>query len=186
MIYDLLKRNRTIRRFRQDAAPGEETLRSFVSAARLTASAANQQRLRYFLITDRASEVYPMIGLGGYLPPEEKPTESVRPTAYIAVMAPLGASDPNLFIDIGIAAEAITLAAAEAGVGCCMIRNFSKERLSSFIAKDGYAPELLIALGTPDESAQITDVGSDGNIKYYKDRYGVNTVPKRTVDELLL
>ena len=186
MIYELLRKNRTIRRFKQNEAPSEAILRSFVESARLTASAANLQRLRYFLITDESDKIYPMISLGGYLPKEQKPTAAEKPTAYIAVMAPEGAADPNIFIDIGIVAEAITLAAAEAGVGSCMIRSFSKRELNSFIAKEGYFPELLIAFGYAAESAKIIDAGSDGDIKYYKDESGVNVVPKRTVDELII
>ncbi len=107
-----------------------------------------------------------------------------RPAAYIVIM-----SDSELntdrAIDMGIAAEAILMAATESGYGGCMIRNFSKEKLSVLLGKAPYNPELVIALGKPAETVKLVDV-KDGDTKYYRDENSVHYVPKLTLEELLL
>ena len=186
MIYELIRKNRTIRRYKQNCAPQLSVLKKLVSSAGLCASAANLQRLRYFLIREGAPEIYSMLGMGGYLPAEKKPTEKVRPTAYVVILAPEDAVDMNIFIDIGIAAEAITLTAAQEGLGTCMIRNFSKEKLTEYLGCNDYTPQLVIALGYADEQVRITGIDDIHGIKYYKDENDVNVVPKRSLEELII
>ncbi len=187
MVYDLICKNRTVRKFRQDKAPSQLMLKSFVASAARVASAANLQRLRYFIVTEKSAEqVFPMIKLGGYLPEGQKPTAAQRPTAYIIVLGPRGRSDANLMIDAGIAAEAITLTAAEASVGSCMIRSFSAESVSALVGREDLEPLLVIALGYAAETCRITNVDESGSIRYYINEEGENVVPKYTADELLV
>ena len=49
MIKDLIKRNRTYRKFYEDFVIQRKTLEELVDLARLSASAANRQSLRYIL-----------------------------------------------------------------------------------------------------------------------------------------
>jgi hypothetical protein len=44
----------------------------------------------------------------------------------------------------------------------------------------------VVALGKPIETIRITDVGADGDIRYYRDKNGIHYVPKRSVDELIV
>jgi nitroreductase len=53
MIKDLIVKNRSYRRFDQEVAIERETLRELVDLARLSASAANLQPLRYILSCDQ-------------------------------------------------------------------------------------------------------------------------------------
>ncbi|TSA51882.1 MAG: nitroreductase, partial [Planctomycetaceae bacterium] len=52
MIKDLIRKNRSYRRFHQDFVIEPDTLRELVDLARLSASAANIQPLRYILSCD--------------------------------------------------------------------------------------------------------------------------------------
>jgi nitroreductase len=53
MIEDLIRQNRSYRRFHQDVPVRIETLRAMVDLARMSASAANKQPLKYILSSDR-------------------------------------------------------------------------------------------------------------------------------------
>jgi len=44
---------------------------------------------------------------------------------------------------------------------------------------------LVLALGKPAERVMIEDVGSNGDIKYYRDAQDVHHVPKRSLEELI-
>jgi len=52
MIRDLIIKNRSYRRFHQDFPVGIDTLKDLVDLARLSASAANRQPLKYMLFCD--------------------------------------------------------------------------------------------------------------------------------------
>ena len=53
MLRDMVIRNRSYRRFYEDISIGMVELKGFVDLARLSASAANHQPLKYFLSADR-------------------------------------------------------------------------------------------------------------------------------------
>ena len=183
-IYDRLLASRTVRRFGRDGAPTGEELKSFVAAARVTPSAANLQRLRFCILEGEAADkAFSGISMGGYLPERERTAYGERPSAYIVLLSESD-EDTNLAIDIGICAEAITLAASEKGYGSCMIRNFKRDIILSLVKTKGLFAHLVIALGVPAERAEIADLGADGSIKYYHDERGVNIVPKRPLSEL--
>ena len=45
---------------------------------------------------------------------------------------------------------------------------------------------LVLALGKPNETVVIEDLGPDGDTRYYRDEKGAHHVPKRTMDELIV
>ena len=44
----------------------------------------------------------------------------------------------------------------------------------------------MVALGKPVETVEVETVGSDGDIKYWRDEEGVHHVPKRSLDEVIV
>jgi hypothetical protein len=44
----------------------------------------------------------------------------------------------------------------------------------------------VLALGKPNETVVLEEVGPDGDIKYYRDEEDVHHVPKRSLEELVL
>ena len=186
MISQLLKKTRTYRRFDRSKTLTGDALAEILECVRYTASAGNLQRVRYITVTGAAAdEAFSSISLGGYLTAEQKPAHEVAPVAYIVMLAPTPSPDTNLAIDIGICAEAIALAAAEAGVGSCMIRNFSKEYFEKLATGTGYFPVLVIALGYPAEQTAVVDADSSESLKYYKNG-NTNFVPKLKLADLIL
>lgn len=185
-LFESLKNNRTIRRFDKSRSVSDADLEYFIKCASLTASAGNLQRLRYVTVSGKTAEqTFSAVALGGYLPQEQKPTKEVAPTAYIVLATELEAPDANLMIDAGIAAEAITLAASERGIGACMIRNFNKEYFSRLLTEKFPYPVLVIALGYPIEKAKTVDAVIGDSLKYFKNDEGVNVVPKLTLRDLI-
>ena len=68
MIKDLVLRNRTYRRFHQDFPISLEDLKELVDLARLSASAANRQPLKYILSSEAAmnARIFPNLAWAGY------------------------------------------------------------------------------------------------------------------------
>ena len=187
MLDSLIKKARTIRRFDKERPVKKEDILHIIDLARLSPSAANLQRIRYLALLEKESKsAFSKVRLGGYLSESERPDESVGAVAYIAICAKEKEPDANLCIDMGIAAEAITLTACEMGLGTCIIRNFDKEYFDSFLKERCVECRLVIAIGYPLEEATVVPIGEGGSIKYYKNESGVNCVPKRSLDDVVL
>jgi len=90
-------------------------------------------------------------------------------------------------VDVGIAAQTLMLNACEMGFGGCMIGAFNPDEVSDAIRiPTKYRPVLLLALGVPDESVFITEIGKDGDTKYFRDKAGLHFVPKRSLESVLI
>lgn len=187
VFFDHVVKNRTIRRFDTAKLVTDADLEYCLRCASMVASAGNLQRLRYVTVIGKEAEnTFSRIALGGYLPPEKKPSADVAPTAYIVLTSESENPDANLLIDAGISAEAITLAACELGIGACMIRNFDKEYFSALCKGEYLYPILVIALGYPTEEAMAVEASLGDSLKYYKNGENINIVPKLTVEDLVV
>ena len=192
-VLDLIKLNRSCRRFDASHALDEKTLRNLVDHARHSASAGNLQPLKYVLSHEKAmnEKIFSCLAWAAYLTDWKGPEEAERPTGYIVIVG--DRSITKIFrCDHGIAAQSILLGAREKGLGGCMIAAFNPERLKNILFLDQendssrYEILLVIALGKPVETAVIHDVKPEGDIRYYRDVEGVHHVPKRTLDEIIL
>jgi nitroreductase len=188
VIRDIVMRNRSYRRFYQDHAISIEDLRAFVDLARLSASAANRQPLKYFLSNEASMNgtIFEQLGWAAYLKDWPGPTEGERPSAYIII---LGDTDiaKDFWCDHGIAAQTILLGATEKGLGGCMIGSINKKGLAEALHIPGrYEILLVVAIGKPKEQVRIDAVGPDGDIRYWRDDKGIHHVPKRSLEEIIL
>lgn len=188
MIKDLVLKNRSYRKFHQDASIKLEALRELVDLARLSASALNLQPLKYMLSCDpkKNASIFPLLGWAAYLKDWPGPAEDERPSAYIIVLGDKEISQA-FGCDHGIAAQSILLGATEKGLGGCMIATVKRSELSKAL---GIAPQyeilLVIALGKPKETVVIDMVELGGDIKYWRDSQNVHHVPKRALDEIII
>ena len=196
MIKDIAHMCRSYRRFYQDQPIDPALLTDWVDTARITASSANAQPLRYriFHRPQDCAELFPCLAWAGALPDWDGPQEGERPSAYIVVLRDQNVCLGERFTawDEGIAAQTIMLAATEAGFGGCMIGSFKKASLGAICREaGGYAegemsPELVLALGKPVEEVHIVSPRPDGSLKYYRDDDQVHYVPKRELGEVLV
>jgi nitroreductase len=188
MIEDLVLKNRSYRRFHQEATVDLETLRELVNLARLSASAANVQPLKYMLSCDasRNALIFPHLAWAGYLKDWPGPSEGERPSAYIIILGDKELKQ-SFGCDHGIAAQSILLGATEKGLGGCIIGSIKKQELSQALAIPPHCEILLVlALGKPKETVEVEVVGPDGDFKYWRDEEGVHHVPKRALDEIII
>ena len=188
MIRDLVRRNRSYRRFREDAAIEMEILEELVDLARLSASGANRQPLKYILACGREKNalIFPNLSWAGYLKDWSGPDEGERPSGYIIVLGDTEVTQ-SFGCDHGIAAQSILLGATETGLGGCMIGSVNREGLRQALEiPDRYEILLVLALGTPKEEVIIEAVGPDGDIKYWRDGAAKHHVPKRSLESIIL
>jgi nitroreductase len=188
MIRDLVRKNRSYRRFYEDVSIGLETLRELVDLARLSASAGNKQPLKYVLSCDaeKNAEIFSTLAWAGYLPDWPGPSEGERPSAYIVVLKDTEIGDP-FGCDHGIAAQSILLGATEKELGGCIIASVKREKLRDVLnIQSRYEIVFVIALGKPKENVVIETVDSSGDIKYWRDSERVHHVPKRPLDEIIV
>jgi nitroreductase len=188
MIKDLIRQNRSYRRFQQDFEITSDTLGQLIDLARMSPSGANLQPLKYIISCDKQKNdlIFPLLGWAGYLKDWPGPAEGERPSAYIIILGDTRISN-SFGCDYGIAAQSILLGAAEQGLGGCMIGTIKKKELATTINNPEHFEILLvIALGKPAEQVVIESTGPDGDIKYWRDKDGVHHVPKRSLDEIII
>ncbi len=188
MIKDLVMRNRSYRRFFQDHSVDIGTLRELVDLARLSASAANLQPLKYILSCDpkKNSMIFRHLGWAGYLKDWPGPDEGERPAAYIIILLDTSISK-QAGCDHGIAAQSILLGAVQRGLGGCMIASIQRSQLAEALdIPKRYEILLVIALGKPRETVQIEQLGEGEDIQYWRDEDGIHHVPKRVLDDLII
>ena len=188
MIADLVRKNRSYRRFHQEVAIEIENLKELVDLARLSASASNKQPLKYFLSChpEKNALIFPHLAWAGYLKDWPGPGEGERPSAYIIVLGDTEISQ-SFGCDHGIAAQSILLGAVEKGLGGCMIASARKEGLSQALGiPSRYEILLVLALGKPKETVVIETIGAGGDIKYCLDSQDRHHVPKRRIDDIII
>lgn len=183
----LIKHCRSYRRFHEDHRITEETLRELVNLARLSASSANLQPLKYILSHEPAKNalIFPTLTWAGYLKDWSGPKKGERPSAYIIILGDKLISK-SFHYDCGIASQSILLGAVEKGLGGCILGLIDRDLLRKNLAiPEPYEILLVIALGKPKEKV-VLEESTQGNIKYYRDSQGIHHVPKRPLDEIIL
>ena len=188
MLRQLVQSNRSYRRFHQEVRVELEVLRELVDLARMSASGANRQPLKYVLSAepDRNALIFSQLAWAGYLTDWPGPEEGERPAAYILVLGDTEISQ-SFGVDHGIAAQSILLGATERGLGGCIIASIRRDALRETLGIDPrYEILLALALGKPKETVVLDPVGPDGDIKYWRDAEGVHRVPKRALDEIIV
>jgi nitroreductase len=186
-IKDLIMRNRSYRRFYHDKLITEKQLQDLVELARLSPSAANLQPLKFILScsTKKNEMIFSCLAWAGYIKDWPGPEEAERPTGYIIILG-----DTEIVEDFGcnhgIAAQSITLGAAEMGFGGCMIASIQRNKLAELLKiPRRYEILLVIALGEPKERVVVVEANG-GDIKYWRDANRTHHVPKRPLSEIIL
>lgn len=187
-VKELVLKNRSCRRFRQDAPVSMALLEDLVDTARLGPSAGNKQPLKFIVSNDPATNatIFQRLAWAGYLTDWPGPVEGERPAAYIVVLLDT-TIDEKTDCDHGLATQSIMLAAVEQGLAGCIIASVNRDKLRADLGIPEHLKILLVlALGQPVEECVIDPVGPDGSIRYWRDEKAVHHVPKRALTEVLV
>jgi len=186
-LKELVYKTRSYRRFEESHHIDIKTLEELIDLARMSASAANRQPLKYLLYntSESCDRIFPYIAWAAYLKEWDGPARGERPSAYIIILGDKSITE-SFSVDHGIAAQSIMLGATEAGLGGCMIASIKREALRN----DLKIPEkfdilLILALGKPAETILIDKI-KDNDVKYWRDKKNNHHVPKRPLDELII
>ena len=188
MIGDLIKANRSCRRFHEDHPVDLKTLEELVELARLSASGANLQPLKYILACEPRmnAEIFSCLGWAAYLKEWPGPEPGERPTGYIVIIGDTTISK-EFGVDHGIAGQSMLLGAREKGLAGCMLGSINRKHLREILnIEPQFKILLVLALGKPKEEIKIEAVGPDGSIRYWRDSEGVHHVPKRALQDIIV
>jgi nitroreductase len=165
-----------------------KTLEELVDLARLSASGANLQPLKYILACEPQmnAEIFPCLGWAAYLKEWPGPEPGERPAAYIVILGDTAISK-EFGVDHGIAGQSLLLGAREKGLAGCMLGTINRKDLREILNIESHLKILLVlAIGKPKEEVVIETVGPDGNIRYWRDEAAVHHVPKRSLQEIIV
>lgn len=186
-LKDLVLKTRSYRRFEESHRIDTKTLESFINIARVSASGANRQPLKYVLYNtpEECERIFPYLAWAGYLTEWLGPEKGERPSGYIMILGDKTITEV-FGIDHGIAAQTILLGATEAGLGGCMIASIKREEFrNDYELPDKYEILLIIALGKPIENVIIDEIEGD-DVKYWRDGNRFHHVPKRKLKDIII
>lgn len=189
-LKELITTSRSYRSFDSSVKIPREQLLDWVDCARLSPSSINLQMLKFRIVTseDECAAMLANTRWAGKIKDQKLPPEGHAPTAYVVICADTDviATAEKFQKDVGICAQSIMLAAAESGYGGCMIGSFSPEEVSKTLSlSQNLIPQLVLALGKPDETVKLTDAASDGSVTYYREN-GIHYVQKRDLKDLII
>ncbi|HID78779.1 MAG TPA: nitroreductase family protein [Planctomycetaceae bacterium] len=187
-IRELLKRNRSYRRFHENDPLDAAMLRGLVDLTRLCPSAANRQPLKYLIswTPERNARIFAHLRWAAALTDWPGPAGGERPAGYIVILGDTRIAT-DFYCDHGIAAQSILLGAVEQGLGGCIVASIDRDALRRDLGIPEHLEILLVlALGRPKEQVALEMDTRPDQKPYWRDQDSVHHVPKRPLDEILV
>jgi len=183
---ELLKKRRTVRRFKQ-VQVFDKDIRYILEAARVVSCGGNVQKLRYIVARDKqlVKDIFANTAWGGLVSPNRTPEWGKNaPLTFIIVTAPKDAGSV-MQANAGAAVQSMEYAVADVGLGACWIGAYKKENVEKILDLPEQEETLyLLAVGYPDEEPVQEDIDSEESMKYYLDDEDVLHVPKFKIDAI--
>lgn len=193
MLLDLIKQNRTYRKFHEAYFIDNENLSSFIELARLSPSPRNQQALKFILSNELITnnKIFNTLSWAGALPNWPGPEKGERPSAYIIILGDntLITKGAKSYHEVasGIVAQSILIGAVEKKLGGCIIAAIKRKELRKILKiKEQYEILLVLALGKPKENIILEEITETGNYNYWRDKQNNHHVPKRSLSEIII
>lgn len=190
IVKELLKKDRSIRRFDEQKRIEKEHLEELVDLTRYCASGRNLQPLKYLILStkEECESIFPLLGWAGYLKDWPGPVSGERPTAYLVQCLDTRLTNDCL-CDDGLQLQTLTLGACAKGFGGCIIKSFNQKKVSElFSLEDYFLPIYVLALGYPVEKVVIENMNEEAEdaYKYFRTPDEVHHVPKRSLESLII
>lgn len=146
-VHQAIKIRRSVREYKPDPVP-EEKLKKVLEAARLAPSARNNQSRKFIVVKDaeKRKELAQAANDQSFI--------GEAPVVIVAVaLEPdyiMSCEVPAYAVDLAIAVDHMTLAAAEEGLGTCWIGAFNQEEVKKVLKiPEKYKVVTLFPLGFP-------------------------------------
>ena len=189
-LKELLLQSRSYRSFDPSVKITRDQLCEWIAHARFAPSSINAQMIKFRPVCDAAEcdAVLANTRWAAKIKDQKIPPVGHEPVAYIVLCMDTKVVPPaEMFLkDVGICAQTVMLAASEAGFGGCMIGSYQKKEIKEILSiPDEMDPQLVLALGKPDETVTLTDPSADGSVTYYREN-GIHYVQKRSLEHLII
>ena len=189
-LKELITASRSFRSFDEQVKISRELLADWVDHARLSPSSINLQMLKFRVVYKKedCDAVLPLTRWADRIKDQVIPPVGHAPVAYIVVCADTDVTTTAASFqkDVGICAQSIMLAAAEAGFGGCMLGSFSPDGIREVLSLPSHLiPQLVLALGKPDETVTLVPPAADGSVVYFREG-GIHYVQKRELKDLII
>ena len=187
MVKDIVKKNRTYRRYDNSVKINKEQIIEWIDCARYCASAKNAQPMKYIIVTEpeACATLYPALKWAGYLTDWDGPIPEERPTAYIVQLLDTSITT-NPLCDDGLQLQAITMAAVEEGFGACIFKSFDNGAVrKQFNLPEHLQVQYVVSFGKPIEEVIIEPICGE-DYKYWRTEDQKHHVPKRSIEEIIL
>ena len=183
---ELLKKRRTVRRFKQ-VQVFDKDIRYILEAARVVSCGGNVQKLRYIVARDKqlVKDIFENTAWAGMVSPKRSPEWGKNaPLTFIVVTAPRDSEDV-IQANAGAAVQSMEYAAVDVGLGACWIGAYKKENVEKILDLPEHEEALyLLAVGYPDEEPVKEDIDLEESMKYYLDDEDILHVPKLKTDAI--
>jgi len=183
---ELLKKRRTIRRFKQ-VQVFDKDIRYILEAARVVSCGGNVQKLRYIVAQDKelVKSIFENTAWGGLVSPNRNPEWGKNAPLTFIILTTEKDDDGVAQANAGAAVQSMEYAAADAGLGACWIGAYKKENVEKILGLSEHEETLyLLAVGYPDEEPVQDNIEADESMKYYLDEEDVLHVPKFKIDAI--
>ncbi len=184
---ELLKKRRTIRRFKQ-VQVFDKDIRYMLEAARVVSCGGNIQNLRYTVVMDKklVKDIFDNTTWAGLVSPNRDPEWGKNaPLTFIVLTAPRDDAGDVIQANAGAAMQSMQYAATDVGLGTCWIGAYRKENVEKILGLSDQDETLyLLAVGYPDEEPVQEDIDAGESMKYYLDSEDVLHVPKFKSDAI--
>lgn len=185
----LLEWRRSYRKFDEYKEISKEDIDGILSSIKFASCANNRQFLRFISVEskEKVLEIFENTRWAASLPNGVgRPKEGERPVYFIAILSDKERKLKFDGVDQGLVISNLTLAAAERGIGSCIIGSVTDDKMREILSYDErYTCNILIAFGYPKIKSSIKEITLEEDQSYYLDDDGNYVVPKYKIDEIV-
>lgn len=188
-LENLLKWRRSYRNFDETRLISKNDIDEILNSIKFASCANNRQYLRFISVEnkDKVLEIFDNTKWAASLPNNMgRPKEGERPVYFIAILSDEDKKLRFNGIDEGLVISNLTLAAAEKGIGSCIIGSVNDKKMREILNyEDNYSCEVVIAFGYPKVKSTIKEIDLEEDQSYYLDEDGNYLVPKYKINDIV-
>ena len=185
----LFEWRRSYRKFDEERELVKEDIDGILSSIKFASCTNNRQFLRFISVEskEKVLEIFDNTRWAASLPNDAgRPKEGERPVYFIAILSDKEKKLKFDGVDQGLVISNLTLAAAERGIGSCIIGSITDDKMREILSYDeNYTCSLVLAFGYPKIESSIKEIDLDEDQSYYLDDDGNYVVPKYKLDEIV-